>query len=144
MKNLIVLLFLAATSGLSAQQEAMTDDPASRLFFSQQSFGDRFAVMVEEDESFGYFTTDLTKMPGLFLKAYFLDLAFADRQIISIDSDISDDQLWFKVPVSVSEHDALCKFDEMKEEAVRAEASMPEAERREWLAGHIKYQPAND
>jgi hypothetical protein len=140
---MLFLLFIISSFQSFSQQSPATDDSSPRLVFSQEDFGDRFAVLAEDDQTYDYYVTDLTKMPTRFQKVYFLNLVFADREIISIDSDLSKDQLWFKVPATVSEHDALCRFDDMKAEAARMEGTMAEEERQTWLAGHDKYSKAN-
>lgn len=143
MKKILFLLLIVSGIQSFAQQSPASDDSTPRLVFSQEEFGNRFAVLAEDDQIYNYYVTDLTKMPTRFQKVYFLNSVFADREIISIDSDLSKDQLWFKVPATVSEQDALCMFDDLKSEAVKVEGAMTEEERQSWLAGHDKYPKAN-
>lgn len=144
MKNLFFLLLVISGIQVFSQQATFSGDPEPRLVFSQGDFGDRFAVLADYDREYNYFVTDLTKMSSRFQKVYFLNLAFADQQVISLDSDLSKDQLWFKVPVALTEQEAVCKFDDLRAESAKAETGMTEGERQKWLAGHDKFPKANN
>jgi hypothetical protein len=144
MKKILFLLMIISGYSSYAQQDLGVDESAPRLVFNQADFGDKFAVLADDDQSYNYFVTDLTKLPTRFQKVYFLNSVYSDHQVISIDSDLSKDQLWFKVPATMTERDALCKFDDLKSEAVKAENSMTPEERLSWLAGHDKFQKVNN
>jgi len=143
MKNLFFLLLVISGLQVFSQQASFSGDSEPRLVFNQGDFGERFAVLADYDREYNYFVTDLTKMPSRFQRVYFLNLVFADQQVISLDSDLSKDQLWFKVPSALTEQEAVCKFDDLRAEAMKAENGMTENERQQWLAGHDKFPKSN-
>jgi hypothetical protein len=67
-----------------------------------------------------------------------------DNRLISIDSDISKDQLWFKVPQDIQEEDATCLFEDYQEEAIKKVINMTDEEARTWMKKNEKLTQRND
>jgi hypothetical protein len=122
-----------------AQESAVDENTIpSQLVFYQDDFGDRFAVLVEEDYEYNYFVTDLTKFPGKTERMIFLNLVFKDDMVISIDSDISKEQLWLKAPADRSPQDVTCHLDDLKTESETQAGLMNESEKAQWLEKNEK------
>lgn len=139
MKKFMMLLFIIASATAFSQDFAETGQEELKLMFRQSDFGDRFAVLAENDDQYNYFVTDLTKFSTRIEKVFFLNLIYQDHTIISLDSDISKDQLWFKAVADLPDHEVSCMFDDLKEEAIRKTAAMSEQEKAVWLEKNDKF-----
>ena len=138
--NLLLILTALTAFGQDAPDGQGTPD----LYFDSGDFGERFAVMTESDEVYLYLVTDLTQFTSLTQKHFFLNSIYSDNYLISIDSDISDDQLWFKAPLAVSEGEVVCALENYRDKAIKSTEAMTEAERAAWLDNHKKLQTKND
>lgn len=143
MKKLFFLLLFITAVGAYAQN-AGDDQAPLRLVFKQADFGERFSVQAEQDDAYNYFVTDLTKFSSKLERTLFLNLVFEDDKIISIDSDLSKDQLWFKAPASMAVQDVNCKFDDLRAEAVKKAASMSDTDKSSFVGKNEKFNEKKD
>ena len=145
MKKLLFLTALFACLTAFAQNQPYNDNNQEPvLSFNQENFRDRFAVMTEKDNRYHYFVTDLTEFSSRVERTYFLNLVYEDHQIISIDSDLSKDQLWYKAPLSLPEDDVISMLDDLRRQAINKVNAMTDLERASWMEKHSKFNEKND
>jgi hypothetical protein len=126
----MLLLISVVASG---QDICLDGDQSLKLQFDQEEFKGRFAVAVESDNLYHYYVTDLTRFSTIIEKAYFLNLIFQNNVVVSIDSDLNKDQLWFKIPLEVRDNDAVDKLGHYHDKAKSEVNLMTEEERSAWL-----------
>ena len=81
----------------------------------------------------------MTRLTSRFEKVYFMMLTFGDKRIISITSDISKEQMWFKSNNINPVGDILTLFNQLKEKTALASAWMTGTQQAEWLKSNDKY-----
>jgi hypothetical protein len=140
MKKIFVLLFLVLSAPAFSQDLSRNEEYQPVLYFEQDAFGENFAVMAEADDNYNYFAIDLTKFTTWMERTYFLNLIFSDNTLISIDSDISKEQLWVKAPMDIAETDAICSLEDLRQEAISATGMMSQEEKQAWLDKNKKFQ----
>ncbi len=109
------------------------------LVFDQKDFGEKFFVLVTEDDEYDYYAVNLEKIPSVFERIYFLSQSNANKKLISIDSDIKKDQLWFKAYHAYSENDISCIFTELLDLTKEANNTMTDDEKTAWLTKYQKF-----
>ena len=138
MKKLLFLLMFIS-SATFAQNTDSFESGDLILHFNQSDFGDRFAVLADYEGNYNYYVTDLSKFSNRLEKIYFLNLIFDEHKIISIDSDLSKDQLWFKALVSIPENEIICLLDDNKKTAQQKVNAMTESEKAALLKKNEKF-----
>jgi len=144
MKKLFFVVFILASWVAHSQDNNTSNQPELRLIFNQADFGERFAVQVEQDDLYNYFVTDLTKFSSWIEKTLFLNSVYAEKDITSIDSDITKDQLWFKALATMPVQDVSCSFDDLKDQAIKKAASMTDEEMKAWSEKYAKFNLKKD
>ena len=139
MKKFFFLLFNLLGATAYSQEQAPSETYQPDLYFAQEDFGESFAVMAEPGDDYNYYVVDLTRFAGWKEKTCFLNLIYEDNILISIDSDITKEQLWLKAPVAIAETEVTCALDEMKEKAVSDIRSMTKEEEANWLEKNKKF-----
>jgi hypothetical protein len=146
MKQMMIFcsLMLLWGSCLMAQEpQGMVDDPTDPVFraqFEQVDFKGNTAVEVLDDASRRYFLVDMTSFPSRFEKIWFLNLVFADDMIVNMDSDLSQDRMWFMAFKTYPKQDVLDHFEALKKKTLDAREKMTSEEKAKWMAKHDKYQ----
>jgi hypothetical protein len=138
----ILLLFLSYNWIQAQQAGTFGIDGANNeipLVFTQNDFNGRLSVLVFGEEEYNYFVVDLTRFTDRLERIYFLNLAYAERKVVSITHDIEAEQLWFKAHYQYQESEITCLFADMKEEARSSCAAMTQEEKASWLAKFDKY-----
>ena len=104
---LTVMITAANVRQLKAQDHSSTavqtvtgvavnpEDPAFRARYKDLNFGDHFVLNVFSDDKNNYYAVDFSKLPSRFEKVYFMNLVFKKDKVVNIDSDISQQQVWF-------------------------------------------------
>lgn len=144
MKKLFFLFLIIAGFSAYAQDFTIPNSEEPKLVFEQENFKDQFVVIVDQDENYHYVVTDLTKFSNSFEKAYFLNLAYQDHQVISIDSDLSKDQLWFKAPISLTQKDVKGILEGLREQVAKQASVMTDEEKSTWTEKHSKFNEKKD
>ena len=147
MKKASVLCFLLLTFTclfVKGQQDGPVTinpgDPAFREKFSQLSFEGKFYTLAVRDQVNNYYMADFTLLPGRFEKVYFINLVYTSDRIVSIDSDISQDRLWFMVNNKYTDSEAAVEFDALKEKTLATSVSLTQDEKEEWIKKNDKFK----
>jgi hypothetical protein len=143
--RIFLLLLLAISFELSQAQATITGyngNPETDipLIFDQKEFNGKLAVMALEVDEYDYYVVDMTRFASPAERAYFLNLAYSESRIVSIDGAIDHDQLWFKAYHKYTENEVLCLFDELKEKSSAACSSMTAEEQSSWIRKFEKTQ----
>lgn len=109
-----------------------------QLNFNQQSFGSEFVLLAAKDADYDYYAINLSRLADDFRKAYFLNLIYQEKIIISIDSDLNKGQLWVKASSIYSKDEVTCLLDELKEETEAASKGFTDDEKEKWMLKHKK------
>jgi hypothetical protein len=114
-------------------------DPAFRAKYKDLSFGDHFVLNVFSDDRNNYYAVDFSKLPSRFEKVFFMNLVFNKDKVVNIDSDISQQQVWFLGSKMFSEASITDILDTLKAETLKANTSFTAAEKDKWLKENDKY-----
>jgi hypothetical protein len=109
------------------------------LVFDQDEFEGRFSVLFQSDENYDYYVIDLTWLKDRFERVYFMNLAYSESKLVSIDGDINKDQTWFKSYYTNKEADITCLLNELQEKTANAGMEMSPAEKSTWLSMNDKF-----
>ena len=143
MKIVLIILMTISISLSYAQLDGNSapKDPQKQvaLVFDQDEFEGRFSVMFHSDENYDYYVIDLTSFNDRFERVYFMNLAFAESKLVSIDGDINKDQTLFKAYYTYKEAEITCLFNELKDKTANAGKEMTSAEKSTWLATNDKF-----
>lgn len=134
---LILLLMVFFAQGQQVLSSVKNDEPL--LVFDQKDFGEKFIVLATEDEEYDYYVVNLEKLPSDFERIYFLNQSYSYKKLISIDSDLRKEQLWFKAYHEYSEDDISCIFTELLDKTKEADSAMTEAMKSAWMAKFDKF-----
>ncbi len=129
--SIVFALFFMTISALAQESD---------LQFDQHKFGDRFCVLAVDDGENNYYVTDLTKLPSRFERIYFLNLVYKEKIVVNIDPDIDNEQMWFKAFDITAEEEVICLINDLKDEALEANAQFSDEERSTWLEQYDKYK----
>lgn len=145
-----LLLFLALTSTSFAQQEMATGiDPHDALFraqFQTIDFGGNLALRIAGDPVKNYYLVDMTRFHSRFEKIWFLYRIFQEEKVVTLDNDISQDQMWFFSDKMYPEKEVLDLFSGLKKSTDSVSGGMTEEEKLAWLKRNDKYEnnPKNE
>ena len=145
MKRIVIFIFLMLFSGigLMAQQpQGMVDDPTDPVFrakFETVDFQGSVAAEVLDDATKRYYLVDMKQFPSRFEKIWFLNLVFSDEMIVNMDSDISQDRMWFMAFKRYPAKEVLAHFESLKTQTHKVGKQMTSAEQKQWMEQHDKY-----
>jgi len=142
--KIVLLLLMTVSFSLSYGQSdgnPALKDPQKQvaLVFDQDEFEGRFSVMFHSDENYDYYVVNLARLNDRFERVYFMNLAYSESKLVSIDGDINKDQTWFKAYYTYKEADITCLFNELQEKTANAGLEMTSAEKSTWLETHDKF-----
>jgi len=142
--RILFLIFLVGASSVTfCQQESQSaidpHDPVFRAQYKDVEFVDNFALQVAGDSTNNYYILDMTRLNSRFEKIWFINLIFKEGTVVTIDSDISQDQFWFLANRKYNQTDVLDRFSELKEATDEVSARMTAEEKSEWLKVNDKY-----
>lgn len=144
MKILLSLVLFFWISLTMAQENEMISPCGSaegiELIYDQQDFQGRFAVLVLHKGEYDYYVIDQTQLTERFEKIYFLNLAYSENRLISIDHSIDKDQLWIKSFNQNNEREVLDVLTDMKADTQKAFLRMTDAEKSVWLSKYDKFK----
>jgi hypothetical protein len=115
-------------------------DPAFRAGYAGISFGDQFSLMVISDATNNYYIVDFSKLPTKFQKVYFMNLIFGEKKVVNIDSDLSQERIWFLSNRNTPEEEVTNLFLSLKQKTDEKSAGMSAAEQEAWLKSNNKYK----
>jgi hypothetical protein len=115
-------------------------DPAFRARYAGISFGDQFSLMVLSDETNFYYLVDFSQLRTKFQKVYFMNLVFGEKKIVNIDSDLSQDRVWFLSNNKNSVKEITDLFLSLKQKTEGMSEKMTTAEQEAWLKVNNKYK----
>jgi len=110
------------------------------LVFNPDEFKGRLSVLALKDGEYDYYTVDLSRFTSRLERIYFLNLAYAEPKIISIDGSINHEQIWFKAYHQYKEPEITCIFSDLKEKSEQACNSMSPDEKASWLKKFDKFE----
>jgi len=122
-----------------AASEINPEDPAFRAKYKDISFGGHFIIDVLSDEKNNYYIVDFSKLPSRFEKVYFMNLVFKKDKIVNIDSDITQQQVWFLAASMFPASSIEEIVNSLKAETDKANASFTDEEKVKWLQVNDKY-----
>jgi len=122
-----------------AASEINPEDPAFRAKYKDISFGGHFIIDVLSDEKNNYYIVDFSKLPSRFEKVYFMNLVFKKDKIVNIDSDITQQQVWFLAARMFSVTSVEEIVNSLKAETDKVNASFTDEEKVKWLQENDKY-----
>jgi hypothetical protein len=115
-------------------------DPAFRARYASIPFKDHFSLKVASDKSNNYYIVDFGSLASRFQKVWFLNQVFSQHRVINIDSDITQDRVWFMASNQYPEKDVQELFLNLKKRTEEQSASMTKEEQEAWLKKNDKYQ----
>jgi hypothetical protein len=139
--SLTVLVFLFPLAALLAQDVYINPaDPAFRAKYKDVDFAGRFSVLAVSDQDNNYYMVDFTKLPTKFEKVYFINLVFKGGKAVNIDSDLSQERVWFLAVKSTKEQSVHDYFLDLKKKTEDAAAAFTAEEQAGWLKKNDKYK----
>lgn len=146
MKKVFVLVFLilgffSLTMGQGVNPVRIDPtDPGFREKFSHLNFNGKFYVLALKDEVNNYYMADFSQFPEKFERIYFLSLVYNSDKIVNIDSDISQDRVWFQVNGKFSDKEAGAQFNEFRKNTLKASSTFTAAEKAAWMKKNDKFK----
>lgn len=140
---LLVTLLLtgqAITAQTQENPEINPSDPAFRLKFENTDFHGKFSVLVLNDKTNNYYLVDFSKLKGKYEKVYFLSLVFKNDKIVNIDSDLSQDKIWFLSDKGNPAEEINSIFQNLKDQTIKSSNTLPEDQKANWLLANDKYK----
>lgn len=141
---LMPVLLIASTHLIRAQEASINEidlsNPEFRTQFIPLEFKGKFAQLVTADTTNNYFIVDMTHFQSKFEKIWFLTLIFSSEKIVSFDSGIGQEQLWFLAHRLYSEKEILEEFTAIKEKTLKESSQLTESEKSEWMKINDKYK----
>jgi hypothetical protein len=140
---LCVLMILFSFSFVRGQENRPSsidpEDPGFREKFSHQNFDGKFYLLAVKDAVNNYYMVDFTQLPEKFERVYFVNLVYKSDKIVSIDSDLSQDRVWFLVNNKYSAKEADAQFDQLREKTLKAATTLTAEEKANWMARNDKF-----
>jgi len=137
---LMILLTFSFVRGQEAKTSTINpEDPAFREKFSHLNFDGKFYLLAIKDAVNNYYMADFTQFPQKFERVYFILLVNKSDKIVSIDSDLSQDRVWFMVNNKYSDKEAGVRFDQLRDQTLKASATMTEEEKASWMLKNDKF-----
>ena len=137
---LMILLTFSFVRGQEAKTSTINpEDPAFREKFSHLNFDGKFYLLAIKDAVNNYYMADFTQLPQKFERVYFILLVNKSDKIVSIDSDLSQDRVWFMVNNKYSDKEAGVRFDQLRDQTLKASATMTEEEKASWMLKNDKF-----
>lgn len=112
------------------------------LVINREDFQGKFSLLVQSDENYDYYAIDLSQFTERFAQVYFMNLAYAESRLISLDATPEKGQAWFKSYYTNKEADITCLFIELKDKTEKAGLSMNPDEKSAWLTTNDKFNNA--
>jgi hypothetical protein len=136
-----IITFLLPVSAILAQDVYINPaDPAFRAKYAGLEFGENFSRLAVSDSEKNYYLVDLTKFESRFEKVYFMNLVFRSDKVVCMDSDLSQDRIWFSARTEVQEAKITDYFLELKKKCADAASAFSEDEKTQWLNKNDKYK----
>jgi hypothetical protein len=137
------LLIIVTCYNVKAQESSTVSinpaDPAFRAKFSELSFNGKFSTMAVTDPVNNYYMADFSQLPVKFEKVYFLSLIFTCGKIVNIDSDLSQNRIWFLANKKYTVKEINILFDELKEKTLKQSSVMTDEQKAVWMKKNDKY-----
>ena len=131
---LSLFILLMPFAGIRSQEVYINPaDPAFRARYGEVEFGDRFSLVAVSDAGNNYYLVDFTKLPSRFEKVYFLNLTYKSDRVVCIDSDLTQDRLWFSAPKERKESDVTDYFLDLKKKTLKASSVYSGEEKMQYL-----------
>jgi hypothetical protein len=138
-----ILMILFSFSFARGQENSSASidpsDPAFREKFSHLDFDGKFYKLAVVDAVNNYYMADFTLFQDQFERVYFIDLVYKSVRIVNIDSDLSQDRVWFLVNKKYSGKEAGDEFDLLREETLKASARLTTQEKESWMLKNSKF-----
>jgi hypothetical protein len=138
-----ILMILLITGFVRGQETSASsinpEDPAFREKFSHLTFGGKFYILAVKDAVNNYYMADFTQLPGKFERVYFISLVNKQDKIVSIDSDLSQDRVWFMVNNKYSDKEAGTWFNQLRDETLKATSALSAEEKAAWMLKNDKF-----
>lgn len=139
---LIVIMFslpAMAQDKSVAVKATDSEDDYPLLIIDHQEFEEQFCLFKTSDSKANYFAIDLDKLPDAFSKAYFMDLIYQQKKIVSIDADFDKNYLWFKSFKLYAPEEILKQFSQLKTKTDHAVENFSDEKKSLWLKVNNKY-----
>jgi hypothetical protein len=115
------------------------EDPAFREKFSHLNFDGKFYILAVKDAVNNYYMADFSQLKDKFERVYFVNLVYKSEIIVNIDSDMSQDRVWFLVNNKRSEKEAGAEFDLLRKKTMEAATTMTAEEKAKWMVKNDKF-----
>jgi hypothetical protein len=136
---MILVTFSVAWGQESRSSSINPEDPAFREKFSHLNFNGQFCILAVKDAVNNYYMTDFSQFPVKFEKVYFINLVYKSEIIVNIDSDLSQDRVWFLVNNKYSQKEAGAEFILLRDKTLEASATMTTEEKANWMLKNDKF-----
>jgi hypothetical protein len=137
---LMILFSLGSARGQENNSVSINpSDPAFRAKFSHLDFDGKFYKLAVVDAVNYYYMADFTLFQDKFERVYFINLIYKSGKIVNIDSDLSQDRVWFLVNKKFSTREAGEEFDSLKDQTLKMSDSFSAEEKNNWMQKNSKF-----
>jgi hypothetical protein len=137
---LMILFSFSIVRGQETSSASINpEDPAFRQKFNHLDFEGKFYLLAVKDAVNNYYMADFSQFPDKFERVYFINLVYKSDKIVSIDSDLSQDRIWFQVNNKYSGKEAGAQFDQLREKTLNAATTLTSEEKASWMKKNNKF-----